>query len=89
MRHEGLRMKNGESTRTGHPQSKGLVFSIGNRQSAIGNALRLLLSALREIFDENAYSRFLQLRQLEPSRASYAEFQRENSLRRERRPRCC
>ena len=52
-------------------------------------ALSLLLSALREIFDENAYSRFLQLQQLEPSRASYSAFLRENAIRSERRPRCC
>ena len=49
----------------------------------------ILLATLREIFDENAYARFLQLERLEPSRASYAAFLRENGCRRERRPRCC
>jgi hypothetical protein len=49
----------------------------------------LFLSALREIFDENAYTRFLQQRQLQPSRASYRDFLRENAIRRERRARCC
>lgn len=52
-------------------------------------AYAIALSALREIFDENAYSRFLRLHHLEPSRTSYAAFLRENGLRRERRARCC
>jgi hypothetical protein len=49
----------------------------------------LALATLREIFDENAYARFLLLRQIEPSRAAYAAFLRENAYRRERRARCC
>jgi hypothetical protein len=71
------------------PESRDPLFSIVNRQSSIGNAFALLLATLREIFDENAYARFLQHYRLEPSRASYAAFLRENASRRERRPRCC
>ena len=63
--------------------------AIGNRQSTIGNAFALFVDVLREIFDENAYSRFLHLHQLPPSRHSYAMFLRDHSNRRERRPRCC
>lgn len=36
--------------------------------------LQVLLAALREIFDENAYARFLASRQLPPSAAAYREF---------------
>lgn len=59
------------------------------KTDAIAKAWRLFLATLREIFDENAYARFLHLERLEPSRASYVAFLRENSRRRERRPRCC
>ena len=49
----------------------------------------IVLAALREIFDESAYRRFLQRRQVVPSRKAYAEFMREHELLRGRRPRCC
>ncbi len=52
-------------------------------------AFSLVTATLREIFDENAYARFLQRGQLQPSGESYAKFLRENACRRERRPRCC
>ena len=48
-----------------------------------------LLATLREIFDENAYARFLQRNAMQPSRVAYDAFLRENSAARERRPRCC
>ena len=47
------------------------------------------LAALREIFDESAYARFLSQRQLASSRAAYASFRREYELKKARRPRCC
>lgn len=53
------------------------------------SALTLLLSALREIFDESAYRRFLQRHDAQPSRASYAAFLRDHAHRSARRPRCC
>ena len=53
------------------------------------SAVSLILETLREIFDENAYRRFLLASQMKPSRASYAAFLHENSRRRERRARCC
>ena len=49
----------------------------------------LLLAALREIFDEAAYARFLERHELKPSRHSYREFLRESLPQQERRPRCC
>jgi S-adenosylmethionine:diacylglycerol 3-amino-3-carboxypropyl transferase len=50
---------------------------------------KLLLSALREIFDESAYARFLARQQMASSRQAYAEFLREHELAKARRPRCC
>ncbi len=50
---------------------------------------RIVRCTVREIFDESAYARFLERRQLAASRQSYAEFLRENELARSRRPRCC
>jgi len=44
---------------------------------------------LREIFDESAYARFLERRQLRTSPSAYAEFLAESRQQRERRPRCC
>lgn len=49
----------------------------------------IMRSALQEIFDESAYARFLERRQLRTSPESYAEFLRENEMLRQRRPRCC
>jgi len=48
-----------------------------------------LVSVLREIFDENAYARFLVRHRMSNTRESYALYLRESNLTRERRPRCC
>ena len=50
---------------------------------------RLLYAALREIFDESAYARFLQRQKVESSPAAYRAFQRDGEAARARRPRCC
>jgi hypothetical protein len=55
----------------------------------IRKALSLVVAALREIFDESAYSRFLLAHRLPPGRASYTAFLREQEGIRGRRPRCC
>jgi hypothetical protein len=52
-------------------------------------AARLLLETLREIFDENAYARFLMRSGTAPSRESYAAFLREVEVARAQQPRCC
>jgi len=41
------------------------------------NVLRVLISALREIFDEAAYARFLERTQMASSPSAYAAFWRE------------
>jgi hypothetical protein len=51
--------------------------------------VEVALATLREIFDESAYRRFLERRQVVSSRQAYAEFMREHELLRARRPRCC
>ena len=52
-------------------------------------ALRMLTAAVREIFDESAYARFLQREALVQGRESYRAFLRERETAIERRPRCC
>jgi hypothetical protein len=49
----------------------------------------LLLSALREIFDETAYSRFLSRHGMTSCPNAYAAFLREYEGLKARRPKCC
>lgn len=51
--------------------------------------VRIFLAVLREIFDESAYSRFLEQSKMTSSTASYAAFCREREFDHQRRPRCC
>jgi hypothetical protein len=55
----------------------------------LSRALQIGRLMLREIFDESAYARFLQRRQLVSSPQAYAEFLVENEATAQRRPRCC
>lgn len=57
--------------------------------SQLEQGLRLLSSALSEIFDEAAYGRFLVRSQRKSSRAAYADFLRESAEAKARRPKCC
>jgi hypothetical protein len=50
---------------------------------------RVLLAALREIFDEAAYARFLSRVQTESSTKAYAAFRQEFEEAKTRRPKCC
>ncbi len=49
----------------------------------------LIVAAMREIFDESAYQRFLDRSRLESSPNAYAIFRQENEQAKSRRPRCC
>ena len=49
---------------------------------------RILITMLREIFDEAAYTRFLQRTEMVSSPAAYAAFWRERE-RKAPKPRCC
>lgn len=61
----------------------------GREGSALRRFAITLVTALREIFDENAYARFLARHRMANTRESYALYLRESNLTRERRPRCC
>jgi len=49
----------------------------------------LLRAALREIFEESAYARFLARHRIPNSQEAYAEFLRECESLKARRARCC
>jgi hypothetical protein len=56
---------------------------------AVVRAGKVLVATLREIFDESAYQRFLNRKQLESSPNAYAVFRKENEQSKSRKPRCC
>jgi hypothetical protein len=58
-------------------------------RALIKHLVTLLMSALREIFDESAYIRFLKRRQMVSSREAYSAFCREYEATKARRPKCC
>lgn len=55
----------------------------------IRNVGRLLMTVLREIFDEAAYARFLSRTQSASSTQAYEAFTRERESIQHRRQRCC
>jgi hypothetical protein len=55
----------------------------------IASTWRIFIAALREIFDEAAYSRFLSRAGVGSSSAAYAAFRREFEEAKVRRPKCC
>jgi len=57
--------------------------------AAARKAWRIFVAVMREIFDENAYLRFLQRTNARRSVASYGEFVREREVTAARRTRCC
>ena len=57
--------------------------------AAITRPFNVLVAALREIFDESAYARFLDRQRVASSQAAYGEFLRESEIAKARRPRCC
>jgi hypothetical protein len=59
-----------------------------NWQLALG-FFRVVLLAIREIFDESAYDRFLVRTGMSRSVDSYREFVREGEAGMSRKPRCC
>ena len=56
---------------------------------ALLHAWQIIIAALREIFDESAYDRFLLRTQSSRSGASYREFLREREAVVAQKPRCC
>jgi hypothetical protein len=56
---------------------------------SIQTFFQVVLATLREIFDENAYQRFLLRTSSIPSVESYSNFVRERDAAMSKRPRCC
>lgn len=54
----------------------------------IKKTIRIVVRMLQEIFDEAAYTRFLERTQMSSSPAAYAAFWRERETRAPK-PRCC
>jgi hypothetical protein len=52
-------------------------------------AAQIFLTALREIFDEAPYVRFLRRTEMPSSPEAYAAFWRERESSQARRPKCC
>ncbi len=77
------------STATTHVGTAASAVRAEQRSTGFHHALTLLLAALREIFDESAYQRFLTYHQLSSDRTSYALFLREQEIRKARQPKCC
>ena len=61
----------------------------GRIYALVSGAYHVLKAALREIFDESAYERFLERTQSARSVVSYREFLREREAAVARKPRCC
>jgi hypothetical protein len=57
--------------------------------AVLRNVLRIIRAALREIFDESAYDRFLQRTKATRSFESYRAFTHEREAAIARKPRCC
>ena len=53
------------------------------------HAAAIIGSLLKEIFDESAYSRFLERNRIASSPTAYAAFREENDDFKARRPKCC
>jgi hypothetical protein len=58
-------------------------------RNSTANLFVTVLAALREIFDEAPYARFLNRTGLESSSEAYAAFRREFEEAKIRRPKCC
>lgn len=68
-------------SQNGHDRRDGMNYAL--------SFLRVLLATLREIFDENAYQRFLLRSGSTASVQSYRAFQREREAMVATRPKCC
>jgi hypothetical protein len=74
---------------TTHVGTAALGCAVEPGATGFTHSLSVLVAALREIFDESAYARFLNRRQIASSRQAYAAFSRECEEGKTRRPRCC
>jgi hypothetical protein len=58
-------------------------------RAVVTESFNLFKAALREIFDESAYARYLETHRVGSSPAAYGDFLRETEVVKQRRPRCC
>jgi len=70
-------------------EAEGPLFPLQLLASKAFEACKLAYAALREIFDESAYQRFLARHSLTSSTTAYKLFLREGEAAKARRPRCC
>ena len=92
------------TTAPGHPAEQRLVAgfalellhrlvvpfrSLRSLGPGLKSGLALLMAVLREIFDESAYARFLNRKQIASSPEAYAGSLQECDVPEARRPRCC
>ncbi len=63
--------------------------NVNNLRAAIAEPIKIFIAALREIFEEAAYDRFLNRRSLRSSPRAYRDFLRETEAAKARRPKCC
>lgn len=70
------------------PSAANHIYGARNME-LVRSFLRVLLATLREIFDENAYQRFLVRSGNVACVQSYREFQREREAGMTNRPKCC
>jgi hypothetical protein len=66
-----------------------MISARGKIRSFVAKLFETGLAALREIFDEAAYERFLNRAGMVSSSAAYAAFRREFDEAKVRRPKCC
>ena len=76
-------------TALGCPVERSSTRSLLRAIEQLKSCAQIFFAALREIFDESAYARFLNQKQLVSSRAAYASFRQENEAAKTRRPKCC
>jgi hypothetical protein len=73
----------------GCPVEQSSTSSLLRALGRLKSFAQIFFAALHEIFDESAYARFLEQKQLVSSRTAYAAFRRENEAAKARRPKCC
>lgn len=82
----------GNSRRSRHSIARHVsagVLALKRLQVPLGTAFKIAAMALREIFDEAAYERYLKRTGSIDSRESFSAFVVTSSKEKERRARCC
>ncbi|MGB8128419.1 MAG: hypothetical protein WCG81_01365 [Candidatus Angelobacter sp.] len=83
-----------EARRHGGKSGDRGIAKSGHRKASLARemmnrAMRTITAALREIFDESAYDRFLLRTHASRSVTSYRAFTRERDAAIQKKPRCC